>query len=524
MVSNFASPNLSQALVFDKPETVSRHGVVATQNRAASEAGIQVLREGGNAIDAAVAAALVLTVTEPWMSSLGGGGALLSYSAKSGTVKAVDFSMISPATLDPDSYGVLKGRDADLFGWPKVVDDRNVLGAPSVAVPGVVAGLSTALAQLGTRSWADILQPAIEHARQGFQVDWYASLMIAQAAPDLQKFSSSAADFLPGGHTPFAEPPTPGAQPVRLSRQRLLATLERLASAGPQDFYEGEIAASIVADVQAEGGYLSMQDMRQYRAKILEPAASWYRGQQVCVVPGLNGGPTLQAALAGLAQRYTPGATIDAQTFVAHAASIYAATQERLATMGDHGGESCTTHLSVVDAQGNMVALTQTLLSSFGSRLTLGQSGLLMNNGVMWFDPVPGRPNSIGPGKRPLCNFCPVLVLGDKGNYALGGSGGRKIMPALLGLISFLTDHGLSLRDALNHPRIDVSGNPWITADHRMPPVVLDALAKVLPVVRAERTVLPVNFTIALGVGEHNGQKFGATESSMPWAEALAQT
>jgi gamma-glutamyltranspeptidase/glutathione hydrolase len=521
VIHDSASSYLSRSLVFNKPAAVSARGVVASQNRAASAAGAQVLRDGGNAIDAAVATALALTVVEPWMSGLAGGGALLFYSAKTGSVKVVDFSMVAPAALDPSTYQVVAGEDTDLFGWPKVIDNRNLLGASSVAVPGVVAGLSSALSAFGTRSWADMLAPAIELARQGLEVDWFTNLMIAQAVPDLQKFDVSAADFLRAGQAPLPAAPALGVRPLRLKRERLLATMERLAAAGPRDFYEGQIAASMVADMQAEGGYLSMQDLRAYHAKILEPAELSYRGQRVCVVPGLNGGPTVLAALRDLARRYTPADTIDADTFVAHAASLHAAWQERLADMGHSGGESCTTHLSVVDAEGNMVALTQTLLSIFGSRLTLPHSGLLMNNGIMWFDPVPGRPNSIAPGKRPLANFAPTLLLGPNGNYALGGCGGRKIIPAVFGIISFLTDHGLSLADAIARPRIDVSGSQWITADSRLPKATLEALTQVLPVVTAERTVLPMNFAIASGVGDRNGEKSGATEPSTPWAEAI---
>jgi gamma-glutamyltranspeptidase/glutathione hydrolase len=521
MIHDSASSYLSRDLVFHKPAAVSARGVVASQNRAASAVGAQVLRDGGNAIDAAVATALALTVVEPWMSGLAGGGALLFYSAKTGSVKVIDFSMVAPAGLDPSSYEVVGGKDGDLFGWPKVIGDRNVAGAPSVAVPGVVAGLSSALSAFGTRSWADMLAPAIDLARQGLEVDWYANLMIAQAVPDLQKFRASAADFLRAGQAPLPAAPAPGALTLRLPRERLLATMERLADAGPRDFYEGEIAFSIVADMQAEGGYLSMRDLREYHAKILEPAELSYRGQRVCVAPGLNGGPTVLAALRDLARRYAAGGSINTNTFVAHAGSLHTAWQERLATMGHHGGESCTTHLSVVDAEGNMVALTQTLLSIFGSRLTLPHSGLLMNNGIMWFDPVPGRPNSIAPGKRPLANFSPALLLGPNGNYALGGCGGRKIIPAIVGIISFLTDHGLSLAEAIARPRIDVSGGQWITADSRLPMATLEALTQVLPVVAAERTVLPVNFSIASGVGDRNGEKSGATEPSMPWAEAI---
>jgi gamma-glutamyltranspeptidase/glutathione hydrolase len=519
-ITNFSSPYLAAATDVSKSAIRAAGGVVASQNRAASEVGAQVLRDGGNAIDAAVATALALTVVEPWMSGLGGGGALLYYAAKSDTVRCVDFSMVASSGLDPASYPVVDGVDSDLFGWPKVVGNRNVLGASSVAVPGVVDGLALALAEFGSRSWAESLQPAIQLAEQGLQLDWFASLSIAQAAADLQKFPASAADFLNNGHVPFAAQAAPGKQPSRLSRTRLHATLKALADAGPRDFYEGAIAASIAADLQAEGSTISRDDLRVYRARIVTPDELTYRNQRVCVVPGLNGGPTLLAALRSLAAA-SDRSPIDDQLFVHCARSLRDAWRDRLATMGSSGGESCTTHLSVVDRDGNMVSLTQTLLSLFGSRLTLPATGLLMNNGVMWFDPVPGRPNSIAAGKQPLANFCPALLLGDKGNHAIGGSGGRKIMPAMLQLIALMTDHGLSLDDAIAAPRIDVSGTAWITADPRLPASTLQALADIMPVVLADRDVLPTNYTIATGVSYVGTEKTGAVESTMPWAAAI---
>ena len=520
MIADFTSPSLRGIAAEREPAVSAAGGVVASQNRAASEVGAQVLRDGGNAIDAAVATALALTVVEPWMSGLGGGGALLFYAAASNTVKCVDFSMVAPKALDPASYPVVEGTDSDLFGWPKVVAERNVIGASSVAVPGVVDGLALALSEFGSRSWADMLQPAIALAGQGVPLDWFASLSIAQAAADLQKFPASAADFLRNGQVPFAASATPGGQPTRLSRARLQSTLQALADAGPRDFYEGALAAAIVADMLAQGGVLSHDDLRSYRARIVLPAETSYRGQRVCVVPGLNGGPTLLAALQALGTA-PASAAIDASTFTTCARSLRDAWRERLATMGDNGGDSCTTHLSVIDAQGNMVSLTQTLLSMFGSRLTLPTTGLLMNNGVMWFDPIPGRPNSIAPGKRPLANFCPLLLLGDKGNHAIGGSGGRKIMPAMLQLITLMTDHDLSLAKAIAAPRIDVSGNPWITADPRLTPSTLQALAEIMPVVLADRAVLPTNYTIATGVSHVGADKSGAVENTMPWAAAI---
>ena len=149
---------------------------------------------------------------------------------------------------------------------------------------------------------------------------------------------------------------------------------------------------------------------------------------------------------------------------------------------------ACTTHLAVVDRAGTMVSLTQTLLSVFGSKIVSPQTGILLNNGIMWFDPRPGRPNSMAPGKRPLANMCPVIATRDGAPwFALGASGGRKIMPAVLQLASMLIDGGLDLERAFHQPRIDVSGEPQVIADARLDPAILDALAARFEV----RTLMP---------------------------------
>ena len=203
----------------------------------------------------------------------------------------------------------------------------------------------------------------------------------------------------------------------------------------------------------------------------------------------------------------------------------------RLSTMGDITSEgdardpACTTHFNVVDSEGNMVAHTQTLLSVFGSKVVLPETGILMNNGIMWFDPRPGTPNSLAPNKRALTNMCPVIAHKDgKAWFAVGASGGRKIFPAVLQLTSFMIDHGLGLDDAFHHPRIDASGGDTVGVDPRMPDSILQKLKAELPVSLTELVVYPTNFACPSSVYQTtDGEHFGIADVMSPWSGAVAQ-
>ncbi|MEE1577275.1 MAG: gamma-glutamyltransferase, partial [Deltaproteobacteria bacterium] len=171
--------NFSESLTTRKAAVVSSKGIVASQHKLASRAGARVLAEGGNAVDAAVATAFTVSVLEPWMSGIGGGGHMLIHDAPSGKVHAIDFGMRSPGGLDPADYPLSgEGVASDLFPWPRVVEDRNIIGATSIAVPGQVDGMRVALENFGSRSWSESLQPAIRAAEAGMQIDWYATLLI----------------------------------------------------------------------------------------------------------------------------------------------------------------------------------------------------------------------------------------------------------------------------------------------------------------------------------------------------------
>jgi gamma-glutamyltranspeptidase/glutathione hydrolase len=509
-----------------KPVAVSRGGIIATQNRIAGIAGAEVLASGGNAVDAAVATGFALAAVEPWNSGLGGIGFMLVYLAREKRVHVVGFGPVSPRALDPAAYPLVGGYTSDLFTWPTVKEDRNVHGPLSIAVPGHVDGLGLALEKFGTLSFADAMRPAIALADRGLAVDWFLTLKVATMARDLARYPTTRDIWLPGGFPPVT---APGAPLGRLSLTGLASTMRRLAEAGRRDFYEGEIAASIVKDVQAMGGDLALDDLRSYRAEILSPLEVKYRDASIALAPGLTAGPTMQQAWRKLEKSRLGGAAPDAQAFLAYAGILREAYASRLASMGetsDHRDPSTTTHLNVVDRHGNMVALTQTLLSVFGSKVVLPSTGILMNNGIMWFDPRPGAPNSLAPGKKPLTNMCPVIVRREgKPSFAIGASGGRKIFPAVFQISSFLIDYGMSLEAAFHQPRIDASGGETVGADPRLPEEVRAALAAQYPTVETELVVYPTNFACPSAVlhDPRDGANYGMTDVMSPWSGAVCE-
>ncbi|WP_245455687.1 gamma-glutamyltransferase [Neorhizobium lilium] len=285
---------MSENWQIGKAETRSSHGLVACQHWLAAEAGARVLSEGGNAVDAAVTTALVLSVVEPWLSGIGGGGFLLRADGVSGDVDVLDFNVVSPAALDPADYPVVGGDGGDWFSWPAVEGDRNLIGYGSICVPGTVAGLAEALSRFGTISWAQALAPAIEQAHRGLLVDWYAALALAIDGHNLSQFPASSALFLRDGRAPRV--PERG-KTLFLPMAAKAATLERLAEAGARDFYEGEIAGRLVSGLRQGGSRLSGHDLSSYQPRWLSPQTQAYRGRLVHAVPGLSGGPTLLSVL-----------------------------------------------------------------------------------------------------------------------------------------------------------------------------------------------------------------------------------
>lgn len=509
--------NFSTTQDIRKKVTQTMGGVVASQHSLASRVGAGVLKDGGDAVDAAIATGFALGVLEPWMSGPGGGGAMVIWRQKEQRAYALNFGMASPAGLNPADYPLTgQGRVSDLFPWPAVRDDRNVTGATAIAIPGMVAGMEAAFGRFATKDWADLLAPATELARRGPLVDWYSALLTTSSARLIAQDPDLAAIFLEDGTWPRIGGWTASGQ-TRLDFSGMARTLERLQMLGPRDFYEGKIAGDLVMDVQGKGGCLSLSDLRDYRAEFFQPL-SFERGATTFhTMPGLTAGPTL----ADYFKRLGPAADLPAM-----ADALAAAYDHRLATMG-HDGEThaspgCTSHFSVVDREGNMVAVTQTLLSIFGSRVLSQSTGIPMNNGIMWFDPEPGKPNSLAPGQPCLMNICPTIARDPTGGFAIGASGGRKIVGAVAQLSTMMADGGMSLEQAFHHPRIDISGDQLI-ADATLPDATISAMEQSHPVAIRPNSVYPFHWACPSAVRRVDGWNMGATEVMSPWADAISE-
>lgn len=509
-----------------KAAVQSNGGVVVSQHHQAAAVGANILAQGGTAVDAAIATSFALGALEPWMSGVGGGGFMVIYRADADRSYAIEAGMQASVHLDPEAYPLAEGTGPDLFQWPAVVENRNISGPLSVAVPGLVAGLGLASRQFGALPWSTLVEPAIARANEGLSVDWFATLKITSAAAALIRDPTCRQTYLPYGLPPVAE--WSGVLPS-ICLGNLADTLSRLARYGPSDFYQGGLAVDLVADAVELGIAMRETDLAQYRA-VLTPVEGFdYRGSRLDCATGLSAGPTLHRALAMLQSTFAPvGQTPDAEAYCAYARCLTDAYAHRFAYIGDvpEGYTSPhTTHIGVVDRAGNMVALTQTLLSIFGSKVMLPRTGVLMNNGVMWFDPRPGRPNSVAPGKRPLSNMCPVILTRADGHrFALGAAGGRRIMPAVFQLISFLVDYAMSTEVAAHHPRLDASGTPHLTLDARLDMTIRDALASEHPIRVEHSGVYPNYFACpSIACRRSDGSSEAAAFVMSPWAGAVAE-
>lgn len=530
--TNALSPNISRKRTVRKPSARSAGGIVVTQNRMASEAGARVLKAGGHAVDAAAAASFAIGVVEPWMNGIGGVGAMLVYEAKSGKIRAFDGGGRSPRSLKPSDYELTDEPDAgNMFGWPMVKGNINTVGPKAVIAPTQPALLALAHKHYGTMRWRDLVAPAVKMAEDGLAVDWHTAMNITSALKDLQKDPGARERFLQNGLPPYVAVSMDPRPMVRLPSARLARTLQAIATDGAGVLYKGALAKSIADDVRAMGGYLSEEDLAAVAPPEREPLTIPYFDRTIHVLPELNGGPTLAVAFRELVKlRKKPegksDAEPDAETFLAYVAAMQAGWKHRFKVMGDAGEKTAptsTTHISVVDRDGNMVTLTQTLLTLFGSRIVLPQSGILMNNGINWFDPTPGGPNSIAPDARALANYVPAIMTGGDATIAIGGCGGRKIMPAVFQLLAMSVDFGFDLEEAFHQPRVDISNVAPIVVDRRLPQDVIEALTNAHTAVIGEPMEYPSNFTIAGAVRRAHGRNEGATEPYHPWSEAVAE-
>jgi gamma-glutamyltranspeptidase/glutathione hydrolase len=466
-----------------KTPVASARGLVVAKHPLAAAVGAAVLREGGNAFDAAVAIGFAVGVVEPYMSGIGGVGLALAY--REGAVTVFDGGPVSPGALEPSRFVVEPGGvDDDLFGWPRVAGGLNVKGATSVAVPSAVALLEALHRHGASWPWARLVEPAVRLAEDGWPVDWQMVLHLVAHQAELEEYPTTRATYLPGGRLPqYSLTDVPGTT-VRFPR--LAETLRVIAREGARVLYAGPLGERVAAFVREQGGWLEREDLAHYTVRIsTRPLAVPVGGATVYLPDGLNGGPTMAHMLL-LAQALEAEGERDALVRWVRAGRL--AFEDRLALLGHAAAPldllsaeavarrvreapraegagarppDSTTHLVVVDAAGNGVSMNLTLLSVWGSRLVVPDLGMLLNNGIMWFDPVPGRPNSLAPGVRPLANMAPALAVAeDRLAVLVGASGGRRIISAVPQILWQVLREGRDMQAAVDHPRVETSVVP----------------------------------------------------------------
>ncbi len=455
-----------------RTEPVARHGMVTAEHHLAAESGVEIMRDGGNAVDAAVAAAFVMGVVEPFTSGIGGIAGLVIRLADGGTT-SVEGGTRAPRTARPDMFELVGGgARSGMYAWPAVKGEANIEGPLSVGVPGQVAALCLAHERYGRLPRARVMEPAIRVAREGFEVDWFVSLSLAMYHERVHRAGDGKRIFFRPSGAPL-RPPI-GTEPSDMLVQAALAdALESISREGPRALYEGDLARAIVDGVRACGGILSLEDLRGYAAVESAPLATAYRGHRVVTLPGLSGGPTVARTLAVL-DAFAVGANEQGGAEHLHlvAEALRAAFLQRFSSLADH-----TTHVNAVDGERTMVSLTQTLGQGFGSGFVPAGTGIVLLDTMTWFDPVPGHPNSIAPGKRVLWAGAPTLLSrGGAPLLAVGAPGGRKIMSAVAQSIVNVVDFGDGPLDAVNRPRIHDEGE-GLLVDSRIPDTVRAQLA-----------------------------------------------
>jgi gamma-glutamyltranspeptidase/glutathione hydrolase len=502
MTTTARAPRVTPFTCDKKPATGSR-GMVVTNHPLASAAGSQMLLAGGNAVDAAVAALFALTVVEPMMVGILGGG-LAHIRMADGRHVVLDGLSTAPRRATPDMYDCL----SDEIGKQRDVRDReNVVGPRAVAVPGALAGWCEALARFGTLPLADVLQPAIALAERGFTVTPYLSNCIADNIADLSRDPGLSTLFLRDGQALPAG--------TRLVQSEYAKSLRLIAETGPTALYGGPLGTALTDFMAAHGGLIGPDDLASYRVETREPIRGSYRGHEILGPPPPASSGVHIAQMLNILEGYDIGAlgfgSPDAVHLLAEALKIafadravatadpafvkvpvarlidkaYAAERRALIEMdrakswspGLSGGESAdTTHVTVADAEGNVVTATQTINGLFGACTQIPGTGMLTNNYMFNFDPHPGRALSIAPGKRVFTSMAPMIVLKDgKLAFALGLPGALRIFPSALQAIVNLIDHGMSLQEAVEAPRVWTEGGV-LELEEAFPETVAEAL------------------------------------------------
>lgn len=490
LVAGPAAPPLSAR------QPVRAHkAMVAAQEPLATDVGVAVLKSGGNAVDAAVAVSMALAVTHPTAGNLGGGGFLLLRKAD-GTATFLDFRERAPEAASHDMY-------LDPSGKPT---KESIEGWRASGVPGTVCGMEYAHKKYGSKPWGELLKPAIELASKGFPVAWSLSNSLHNAGMLLEKSPESKRIFLKGGAN--FEPGDTLVQP------ELAQTLQRIARNGSKEFYEGETAQKLAAAMKANGGLITLADLKNYAVAERKPLTGRYRDYDIIAAPPPSSGGIgilqMMGMLEGSGYEKAGAGSAAATHYVAEVMRRYYA--DRSEYLGDpdffhvpvsgllnkvyiaklragidpakatpsaqiRPGNAVdyehteTTHFSIVDAEGNAVAMTYTLNGSFGSGVTAPGLGFLLNNEMDDFAAKPGSPNMFGlvqgeanaiqPGKRPLSSMTPTIVLRRGKPYlVIGAPGGSRIITGVMQVILNVIDFGMNIQEAIDQPRFHHQWQP----------------------------------------------------------------
>lgn len=489
------SPLLVEAQAAARLPVRARHGMVASTSRIASEVGVEVLKQGGNAVDAAIAVAFALAVTYPAAGNLGGGGFMM-IRLRDGRTTAIDYREMAPAAATRNIYLDAKG---DLIRG----EGSSTIGYRAAGVPGTVAGMELALKRYGSGklSWSQLIEPAGRLAQQGFTISYSLARSLRNDRERLALYPDTRRIFLNDGKL-YNE----GAV---LRQPELARTFARLQKGGPREFYEGETASLIVADMKRNNGLMTMNDLRGYVAKERVPLRTTYRGHEVISMPPPSSGGVVLIEMLNILEEFDlrrmgwsssekyhvvteamRRAFADRAEYMGDADFVsvpiaglidkaYAAKQrgsinlERASTSlevraGQPTGYESeeTTHFTVVDKDGNAVSNTYTLNDSYGSRVTARGTGVLLNNEMDDFAAKPGSPNlygliqgernAVAPRKRPLSAMTPTFVLRKDGTlwFAVGSPGGPTIINTVLQVVTNIIDHEMSIQQAIDSPRI----------------------------------------------------------------------
>lgn len=474
-------------------QVAGARGVVVAESELVARAGGRVLEAGGNAFDAAAAASMACSMVHP--DKCGIGGYLLTGVAidgATGRAWSIDSNSRAPAAAHEHMYDVgpvtaQSGRINAGEYDSNVRDDANVFGALAVGVPGQMAGIGTLHERWGKLPWAQVVQPSLDLLADGVPVGAGLANSIRGLEDVIRQFPATAEHLLPDGQVPAVD--------TIWHRPHMERTLERLATAGWRDFYEGEVAAAIVDSLQAAGGILTRKDMADFQPRLSEPYAARYREAEVLGAILPNGPISVLQAL-NMLDCFEPGDPQDVMWWHRMAEVLKRVWRDRLSCLADPdyadvpiqrllnrdyarglvqdllrypdtvdtrpfaagGGVPETSHVSTADADGNVVSATITQGSGFGSVFTVPGWGIILGHGMCRLDPRPGRANSVAGGKRPLNNVMTLVLRTAQQDLALGMPGGRRIISVGPQLVSRLVDQGASCAEATTAPRMHIMG------------------------------------------------------------------